>query len=54
MCSDSRFHTNHTRKTHHYRSPVWLELLGRGFQEGHQDRDQQDVVPQGRLKRSVR
>mgnify|MGYP006204994065 CR=1 FL=1 len=35
------------------RRPKGRKLLGRGLQEGHQDRDQQDVVPQGGLQGAV-
>ena len=39
-----------TREAHHHRRLIGPELLGRGLQEGHQDCDQQDVVPQGGIE----
>jgi len=45
MCCGS----NAAEAHHHWRSER-AELLGCGFQESHQNRDQQDVVPQGRLQ----
>ena len=42
------------REAHHHWRLIQPELLGGGLQEGHKDRDQQDVVPQGWLQRTVR
>jgi hypothetical protein len=38
------------REAHHHRRLKRPQLLGAGLQEGHQDRDQQDIVPQGGIE----
>ena len=53
VASTSRFLADHPREAHHYWRLIGPELLGCGLQEGHQDRDQQDVVPQGGLQGAV-
>jgi len=53
VASTSRFLADHPREAHHHWRLIGPELLGRGLQEGHQDRDQQDVVPQGGLQGAV-
>ncbi|MCS5700505.1 fatty acid desaturase [Cyanobium sp. FGCU-52] len=40
-----------SREAHHHRGLIGPELLGGGLKEGHQDRDQQDVVPKGGIHR---
>ena len=52
MVSTSRLLADNPREAHHHWRLIGPELLGRGLQEGHQDRDQQDVVPQGGLQGS--
>ena len=47
MASTSRLLADDPREAHHHWRLIGPELLGRGLQEGHQDRDQQDEVPQG-------
>jgi hypothetical protein len=50
QASTSRVLADDPREAHHHRRLIGPELLGRGLQESHQDRDQQDVVPQGWLQ----
>ena len=40
-------------KAHHHRRRLGRQLLGSGFQESHEDRDQQDVVLQGGIERGA-
>lgn len=53
MASTSRLLADDPREAHHHWRLIGPELLGRGLQEGHQDRDQQDEVPQGGLQGAV-
>jgi len=53
VASTSRLLADDPREGHHHWRLIGPELLGRGLKEGHQDRDQQDVVPQGRLRGAV-